>query len=86
MALVQLQQVTKSFDGQVVLDRIDLSIQQGERIGLVGANGAGKTTLFRLITGDERPDSGQIQRARRVRIGYLRQEPELDSDRTLHLA
>ncbi|HUW81497.1 MAG TPA: ABC-F family ATP-binding cassette domain-containing protein [Phycisphaerae bacterium] len=83
MALVQLQQVSKGFDGQVVLDRIDLSIQQGERIGLVGANGAGKTTLFRLITGQEQPDSGQIQRARRVRIGYLPQEPELDSERSL---
>ena len=83
MALVHISQVSKEYDGQVVLDGVDLSIERGQRAGLIGANGAGKTTLLKLIAGHERPDFGSISRARSLQIGYLSQEPQLDSQRPL---
>ena len=61
-----------------------LELRTGETAGLVGANGAGKTTLFRLIAGEIAPDEGTITRSRGLEIGYLRQEPQVALDRTLH--
>ncbi len=84
MAAVVLQNVTRQFGSKVVLDRITLEIHSGQTVGLVGVNGAGKTTLFRLIAGDLEPDMGTVTRSRGLKIGYLEQEPRLDSSRTLY--
>ncbi|MHC4063281.1 MAG: ATP-binding cassette domain-containing protein, partial [Planctomycetota bacterium] len=58
MASVVVQNVTKQFGPQVVLENVSLEVHTGELVGLVGANGAGKTTLFKLIVGQESPDTG----------------------------
>jgi len=84
MAGIRVHNVTKQFGTNVVLEGASVEIHPGETVGLVGTNGAGKTTLFRLITGELEPDLGEIQRAKKASIGYLRQEPQLEGDRTLH--
>jgi ABC transport system ATP-binding/permease protein len=78
MALLSLEKVTKNYDGRALFDAVDLSIDEGERVGLVGPNGSGKSTLLRLLSGQEAPDSGARILRRELRLGYLEQEPELD--------
>ena len=79
-----IQGVTKQFGTQMVLENASLELNSGETVGLVGANGTGKTTLFRLIVREFEPDFGTFTRARGVEIGYLKQEPAVVLERTLH--
>ncbi len=81
--LVQIQNITKMFADEVVLQNVSLEIEPGARIGLLGANGAGKTTLLNLIAGSLEPDDGQLAYARGVNVGYLRQNDALNTQRTL---
>ncbi|HCI81680.1 MAG TPA: ABC transporter ATP-binding protein [Ktedonobacter sp.] len=74
MLIVTLSKVAKDFGGNLILHDVDMEIQDGERIGLVGENGSGKSTLFKLITGIENPTQGTIARRRNLTIGYLTQE------------
>ena len=60
MALLEVEQVTKAFGGLLALDRVSLSIEPGEALGIVGPNGSGKTTLFNVISGVYRPESGRV--------------------------
>ena len=83
MALVSLQGVTKTYGPKVVLEDVALSIERGEKIGLIGANGVGKTTIFRLITGEVRADFGTVTKSRGLRVGYLAQEPALEATASL---
>ncbi len=72
----------KGFGNKVVLDGVSLSIQRGERVGLVGANGGGKTTLARLLCGEEVPDDGELSLPRGAKVAYLSQVPRLQLDRS----
>src|SRR5688572_13530761 len=74
MSLVTLDQIGVSFGKKVILDGASLSIQPGEKIGLVGPNGSGKTTLLRMLAGEREPDEGDVYFARGVRAGYLPQD------------
>src|SRR5574342_848878 len=74
MVLVSLQCVNVSFGGPLLLEGIDLSIDRGERVCLVGRNGTGKSTIMRLITGEVKPDGGKIVYQQGVRITLLTQE------------
>ena len=56
--MLSVANLTKTYGLQVVFDGVSFTVGEGERVGLVGRNGSGKTTLFRLITGEEEPDSG----------------------------
>ena len=58
--LIELKNITKSFDDNVVLDNVNLNVYQNEFITLLGPSGCGKTTLLRIIAGFETPDSGQV--------------------------
>ncbi len=69
-ALLTLHGVSKSFGGLAAVRAVDLSVNQGEILGLIGPNGSGKTTLFNLITGFERPDTGRILLAGRDVTGW----------------
>ena len=60
MALLSLQNLTKSFGGLTAVDEVSFAVEEGSVVGLIGPNGAGKTTVFNLITGNYRPDRGEI--------------------------
>ncbi len=66
--------VSKQYGGQILFVDASFQINPGEKIGLVGPNGSGKTTIFRLITGEEQPDDGTVERPRRLTVGYFRQD------------
>ncbi|MBS0661913.1 MAG: ATP-binding cassette domain-containing protein [Verrucomicrobia bacterium] len=74
MALVSLLDVSLSFGGAPLLDRVNLQIDRGERVCLVGRNGAGKSTLMKVITGELAPDAGQVFRQPGAAFATLRQE------------
>ncbi|XVQ15525.1 ribosomal protection-like ABC-F family protein [Spirillospora sp. CA-255316] len=75
--------VSKSFDGRLVLDSVTCSLAAGERTGIVGENGSGKTTLLRLLAGRERPDQGQVVVQADGGVGYLAQDGRLPPDATV---
>ncbi|WP_338721046.1 ABC-F family ATP-binding cassette domain-containing protein [Devosia sp. XK-2] len=72
--MIRLESISKQNGKQIVFIEASAALQKGEKIGLVGPNGAGKTTLFRMITGEESPDEGQISIDRGTSIGYFSQE------------
>ena len=72
--MIRLDSISKQNGKQIVFIEASAAIQRGDKVGLVGPNGAGKTTLFRLITGEEQPDEGQVSIDRGVTIGYFSQD------------
>src|SRR6266566_3416084 len=82
--LFRLSEVEKSFGAQDVLRGASLQINPGEHVGLVGRNGAGKTTIFRLVTQEETPDSGEVVRARGLKLGLLAQHVHFEAGSTVH--
>ena len=82
--LFRLSEVHKSYGAQDVLRGASLQVNPGEHVGLVGRNGAGKTTVFRLITGEEAADQGDVVRARGVRLGLLGQHVHFEPGTTVH--
>ncbi|MFF2157561.1 ABC-F family ATP-binding cassette domain-containing protein [Paenibacillus chitinolyticus] len=81
--LLQVNGIGKSYGTSSVLSNISLQIEDRERIGLVGVNGAGKSTLLQIIAGDLSYDEGDIFKAKETRIGYLRQNGGLQTDKTI---
>jgi len=71
--MIRAENLSKSYGGRVLFDRVDFSLNSRERLGLVGRNGHGKTTLFRIIAGEEQPDDGNLVMPKHYRIGYVRQ-------------
>src|ERR1700712_5393091 len=72
--MIRLEKIGKQNGRQIVFIEASMALQKGEKVGLVGPNGAGKTTLFRMITGEEQPDEGQVAVDRGVTIGYFSQD------------
>jgi ATP-binding cassette subfamily F protein 3 len=81
--MIQVDNISKSYAGQVLFENISFKLNSRERLGLVGRNGHGKTTLFRLIIGSEHPDAGSISVPRNYRIGYVRQQLAFTRDTVL---
>lgn len=84
--LFRLSEVTKSYGGADILRGVSFQINPGEKVGLVGRNGAGKTTVFRLITGDEAADSGEIVTINGLKLGLLHQHVDFAPGETVHTA
>ncbi|MEU90040.1 ABC transporter ATP-binding protein [Listeria monocytogenes] len=83
MILLQVQQISKFFGAEVILDNIKLEVKTGDRIALVGRNGAGKSTLLKIIAGKMSYDGGTISKPKSVKIGYLAQNTGLESSKTI---
>ena len=72
--MIRLDNISKQNGHQILFIDASMGLQKGEKVGLVGPNGAGKTTLFRMITGNERPDDGQVSVDAGMTIGYFSQD------------
>lgn len=87
--LITLENISKSYNGIAVLDGVSLTVEDNDRIGLIGANGCGKSTLLKIITGETapenmpEPDIPRISAANNLSIGYLEQDAGLDADNSV---
>jgi ATP-binding cassette subfamily F protein 3 len=84
--LFRLSEIYKSYAGNEILRGVSFQVNPNEKIGLVGRNGAGKTTVFRVITGEEAPDSGDIFKIGNLKIGLLQQHVDFNDNETVHTA
>ena len=83
MIVLQVNQVTKSFNGEDILTNVKLEVQDRDRVALVGRNGAGKSTLLKIIAGEISYDTGEIVMPKNIRLGYLEQHAGLESKLTI---
>lgn len=83
--IIELHDVTKGYEGKILIDHFSYNLLRSDRIGIVGHNGAGKSTLLRLIAGELAPDSGTVDIGATVKIGHFSQEGrELDLDQRVY--
>lgn len=83
MKELKVEKLTRTYGEKVLLNEVDFSIMEGDRIGLIGVNGSGKTSLLNTLTGRDKAEKGSIQKPKDYRIGYLMQDPELDGEKTV---
>jgi ATP-binding cassette ChvD family protein len=80
----EFEDVTKSFDDRLILDKFSATVPPGSIVGIIGPNGAGKTTLLRMIIDKEQPDSGTVRLGETVKLAYADQSRTLDPDKTVY--
>ena len=80
--VVIAKKLTKGFGDRLLIDKLDFSLPRGGIVGVIGPNGAGKSTLFRMITGQEKPDSGELKVGETVQLAYVDQSRTLDPNKT----
>ena len=81
--VIELNNVTKSYGDKLLLENLSFSIPAGAIVGIIGPNGAGKSTLFRMISGEEKVDSGSIELGSTVQLSYVNQTRELNGNNTV---
>ena len=82
--VIEFTDVTKGFGDRMLLDKLSFKVPPGAIVGVIGPNGAGKSTLFRMITGKEKPDSGEVKLGKTVQLAYVDQSrDELSADKTV---
>ena len=78
---IELHHISKSYDGQPLIQDFEYIVLRNQRLGIIGPNGCGKSTLIKMIAGLEKPDSGSIEIGETIKMGYLAQEEtEMDSN------
>jgi ATP-binding cassette ChvD family protein len=82
--VIEARGLAKSYDDRVLFEDLTFSLPPGGIVGVIGANGAGKTTLFRLITGQERPDKGEIRVGETVQLGYVDQNRPMSPEDSIY--
>ncbi len=83
MTVLAALDVSKAFGDRQLLKGVSITLEDGERVGVVGRNGAGKSTFAKILAGAETPDTGSVATRRGARVAYLAQEPTLDPDSTV---
>ena len=78
-----IEKLSKAYGRQVVFDATDLTVNEKQKIGVIGRNGAGKSTLFKIIMGEEQPDSGGIFLHSIAHLGYLQQHEVIDGNQAV---
>lgn len=82
--VIEFNNVSKAFNDRLLIDNLSFSIPAGAIVGIIGPNGAGKSTLFRMITGKEQPDSGEVNIGQTVKLAYVDQSRDaLSADKTV---
>ncbi len=81
--VVKAEKVAKGYDDKLLMENLEFDLPRGGIVGIIGPNGAGKTTLFRMITGEEKPDSGMLSIGDTVKIGYADQSRPLNEENTI---
>ena len=82
--VIEVRNVSKGYDDRLLIDNMNFTVPPGAIVGVIGGNGAGKSTLFRMITGQEKPDSGEIILGETVKVAYVDQSRDkLDGDKTV---
>ena len=83
IVLLSANEIRLAYGPQVLLDGVTLAVEAGEKVGLLGKNGCGKTSLLKILAQESQPDSGDIATRRELRVGYLPQEFEIDTTKTV---
>ena len=83
MIILSIQNLHKAFGGNVVLKDVNLTLQDHQRMGLVGVNGCGKTTLLKILAGLEHEDGGSVSLMKGIRVGYMEQQYAVQGDSTV---
>ena len=81
--MVNIHNLSVSFQGDYLFEKITFQLKPGDRVGLVGKNGAGKSTLLKIIAGEQEYDSGQIATDKEISIGFLKQDIDFEKGRTV---
>jgi len=81
--VIEANQVSKGYEDRLLIEEMNFKLPPGGIVGVIGPNGAGKTTLFKMITGEEEPDSGSFEIGSTVELGYIDQKRPLDPDKTI---
>jgi len=81
--VIEITNASKSFGDKILFEDMNITIPQGAIVGIIGGNGAGKSTLFKMITGEERVDSGEIKIGESVKLSYVDQSRNLNDDKTV---
>ena len=80
MNLITAEHLTHSYTERLLLDDTSFSLNENEKVGIIGINGTGKSTLLKILAGTVEPDNGKIIMGRNLRIGYLSQKPEFSQN------
>jgi len=82
--VIEFKEVSKAFGDRLLMDKLSFNVPAGAIVGIIGPNGAGKSTLFRMLTGQEKPDSGEVEIGTTVQLAYVDQSRDcLDPDKTV---
>ena len=81
--VIEANNISKAFGDKVLFEDLSFSIPQGAIVGIIGGNGAGKSTLFKMISGEEQPDTGSIELGSTVELAYVNQNRDLNGDKTV---
>lgn len=84
MNLLTINNMTKVYGDKIIFDNVDFSVNDGEKIGIIGINGTGKSTLLKIIAGIEKADTGDVIKGNKVYITYLPQNPEFENGTTIY--